>query len=169
MLTDISIFCDTKYRFSADIRSQEIYCFQSLDPRRVTAHLTPSPDFEKRESSMDLNRASNQDVLVFLAKRLRATRLQANVTQQDLAEKAGLSVITVKRAESGRGNTTILTFVALLRALGKVEQLGLILPEPNVRPMDLAKASKPLRQRASSPREGQSSEASNWRWGDETK
>lgn len=118
---------------------------------------------------MDLNRASNQDVLALLAERLRAARLQANVTQQDLAEKAGLSAITIKRAESGRGNTTILTFIALLRALGKIEQLGLILPEPRVRPMDLARSSKPSRQRASAPRADESSEATDWKWGDEAK
>lgn len=117
---------------------------------------------------MSLEQASNQDVLEFLAGRLRAARLNENVTQADLAEAAGVSLMTVKRAESGKANTTLLTFVALLRALGRVDQLELLLPGPAVRPMELAASGGQRRQRASGQRsEPEHDEPDDWIWGDE--
>jgi transcriptional regulator with XRE-family HTH domain len=50
-------------------------------------------------------------------KHLRTMRRNKNLTQEDLAVKAGVSISQVARIESGKLNTTISTIVSLARAL----------------------------------------------------
>lgn len=45
------------------------------------------------------------------------TRKEAGLTQQAVADRAGLSVTTVRRVESGKGNPTFDTVLALADAL----------------------------------------------------
>lgn len=52
------------------------------------------------------------------AGRVRGLRRQLRWSQERLAEEAGLSVTTIKKAESGRGEVTTATLHAIARALG---------------------------------------------------
>ena len=66
-------------------------------------------------------RLSPEHVLAGLATRLRQLRLARKLTQAELAERAGLSTVTVSKSETGH-NLTLLNLLRLLEALGELEQ-----------------------------------------------
>ena len=53
-----------------------------------------------------------------LIQRLKARREQLGVTQEQLAELAGVALRTVKALDSGKGNPTVSTLVKLADVLG---------------------------------------------------
>lgn len=119
---------------------------------------------------MDYNLVSNHVIVEEIAKRLRAARLNTNISQEDLANKSGLGIVTIKRAESGKGNTTLLTLISILRALEKLDDIKAFLPEPPFSPIALSKSKGKRRQRASSKKVSQANivaEPGSWKWGDE--
>jgi len=83
-----------------------------------------------------------------LGRRVARTRTGRNITQQQLAERAGVSRSTLTRIETGRG-ASLEHFVAVLRQLRALDGLEAILPQPEIRPSDLLRGSAtPPRQRA---------------------
>ncbi len=80
--------------------------------------------------------------------RVKKARLSKNITQEHLAKNIGLSVKSVKNAEKGKCQFE--TMVAILMALGKEDQLNLVLPESEVSPIQLVKLKGKQRQRATS-------------------
>lgn len=85
-----------------------------------------------------------------LGARVRAHRLAQGLRQEDLAQKSGVALATLKKLEqTGRGN--IQHYVLLLRALGLVEGFSTLLPEPSPSPLALLEESRrgraPARQR----------------------
>lgn len=55
-------------------------------------------------------------------KALRRARLRAGLTQRQLAQLAGVTIVTVARCESGRHEATDLTWARLGRALEEAER-----------------------------------------------
>lgn len=53
-----------------------------------------------------------------LGRRVRALRARVGLTQQEAAEKAGLSVQHWSDLECGRSNPTVATLIGMARALG---------------------------------------------------
>ena len=75
-------------------------------------------------------------------------RLKKMRTQSDVASKAGISVLALRRLERGQ-NTTLLTLLSVLRELGALPQLAAAFPareEPS--PMELLERVTPERKRA---------------------
>lgn len=105
---------------------------------------------------------SNDALLAELGDRLRRARLNKNLTQGDLARQAGIARRTLQKAEDG-DSPTLETVIAILRALGELEQLDLFLPPPPHSPIELAKQRGSLRQRATSQKKAKSA-AKTWRW-----
>jgi transcriptional regulator with XRE-family HTH domain len=81
-----------------------------------------------------------------LGQRLKQTRLNRNLTQDELAAKAGLSRQAVVNAEAGKAQ--LQNFVALLCALQLAEQLNNFLPEPPLSPIQLARLQGRQRKHA---------------------
>jgi transcriptional regulator with XRE-family HTH domain len=79
---------------------------------------------------------------------LRQMRLNRNISQESLAESAGLSRITISRMESGRA-ATLLTLVQVLRALDKLEVLNSFIEQPLISPIEMLKQQKKQRKKAS--------------------
>lgn len=82
-----------------------------------------------------------------LGERLRALRLNQNLDQVTLAERAGISVGALKNLENGAGST-LKTLIAVLRVLGRQEWLLTIAPIATINPLNMPRASQ-QRQRAS--------------------
>jgi len=91
--------------------------------------------------------ANNQAIRQELGKRLKSERLNQNITQAVLAERAGISRRTLVGTESGEP-FTIDTLLSILRELGRLRQLDLFLPEPEISPIQLSKLNGKKRQRA---------------------
>ena len=100
---------------------------------------------------MDLYAQSDKSLLRDLGRRLREARLRRNLSQQQLAERAGLNRNTISEYERG-ASTSTLTLVQVLRALELLDELAAFIPDPGPSPLELAKRAGRVRQRASGRR-----------------
>jgi len=91
---------------------------------------------------------TDEAILGELGDRLRQARLNANVTQQDLAERAGVSLGALRGAEAGSG-TSMTTFVRIMRALGLLDRIETMLPVPEISPLQMLQMKGTRRVRAS--------------------
>jgi transcriptional regulator with XRE-family HTH domain len=94
---------------------------------------------------------TDKAVMAELADRIRRERLNRNITQKDLWERAGVSKKVVQQFESGNG-CTLDSLVKILRALGRLDQLDAFLPDPGISPIQLAAMAGRQRRRASGNR-----------------
>lgn len=94
-----------------------------------------------------------------LGQRLKQARLNRDFTQEQVAERAGVSRKAVVNAEKGK--TQLLVFVAILDALDLAEQLDRFLPPQPLSPIQLAKLQGKQRQRASGQRDSPSRSSKN--------
>ncbi|MBC8205972.1 MAG: helix-turn-helix transcriptional regulator [Kiritimatiellales bacterium] len=111
----------------------------------------------------NLETANNEAIRQELGKRLKAERLNRNVTQKVLAEKAGISRRTLVGAERGEP-FTIDTLLSILRELDCLAQIDLFLPEPEISPIQLSKLKGKKRQKASSKFTYPKPRSTPWVW-----
>jgi transcriptional regulator with XRE-family HTH domain len=113
---------------------------------------------------------TDETVLSELGGRLRRTRLERNLSQVELASEAGVERKAIQRLEAGE-SVRIVSFVRVLRALGLLDALDRLVPEPLPSPIELLKLHGKQRQRATGTRGGRGSQSVErdgpWRWGDE--
>lgn len=112
------------------------------------------------------NHTADDIILNEIGERIVRLRLNRNMTQKALAKEAGISLPTLKRIESGGHSTNITNFIRLLRVFGLLENLGLVLPQEPVSPLQQVRSSKKVRKRASS-KEKESDLSDTWSWGDD--
>ncbi|HEY3856727.1 MAG TPA: helix-turn-helix transcriptional regulator [Verrucomicrobiae bacterium] len=108
---------------------------------------------------------TDEFVLHELGERLARIRLDRNFTQAQLATEAGVSKRTVERLEAGTVGTQLSGFIRVCRALGMIERLDLLVPEPIPSPIEQLKMAGRRRQRASTAKPARLSEG-KWQWGD---
>jgi transcriptional regulator with XRE-family HTH domain len=116
---------------------------------------------------------TDETVLAELGARLARTRLEANITQGQLAAEAGVGLATLERMEAGQ-TTKLSSFIRVLRALGLLDALDRLVPEPTPSPLERLKLRGKQRRRAASPARATSptehrraAEPRPWSWGDE--
>jgi putative transcriptional regulator len=106
-------------------------------------------------------------VLTELGGRLARTRLERNLSQERLAAAAGVSKRTVERVEAGEPIKSD-GLIRVLRALGLLDALDRLVPEPLPSPVERLRTQGRRRRRAGAPRSDPgTSTAEPWRWGDE--
>jgi len=105
-------------------------------------------------------------VLKEIGERLARTRLERNVTQGALATEAGVSKATVERLEAGEPVKST-NLIRVLRALGLLQGLDRLVPEPLPSPVERLRLQGRRRRRASTPRDGDERRPASWRWADE--
>jgi transcriptional regulator with XRE-family HTH domain len=118
---------------------------------------------------MDQYGQSDKAILRDLGDRLRRARLRRNLSQQQLADRAGLNRTTISEYERG-ASTSTLTLVQVLRALELLDELAAFLPDPGPSPLELARTQGRRRQRAtgrrgrgeSDPDDGQGEGGPTW-------
>jgi putative transcriptional regulator len=81
-----------------------------------------------------------------LGQRLQQARLNAGMTQSEVAERVGVTRKVIVSAEQGR--VQLDTLAAILTALGLVEQLNTFLPKQELSPLQLVKLQSKKRTRA---------------------
>lgn len=93
---------------------------------------------------------SNPEIISELGRRFKEYRLSAMLTQKEAAQRAGVSLITLRQFENGRSyNINMGNFLAMLRVVGCLEQVDELLPEMPVSAyaMDRLMQKKPKRIR----------------------
>ncbi len=100
-----------------------------------------------------------------LGKRVRQQRVGQNLTQGQLADAAGISVRTLERFKAGQP-IQLDKFIRILRVLRLSDNVDLLLPENEIRPLQLIGPKAKPRQRASSRRPRDTTASSGWVWGD---
>ena len=100
---------------------------------------------------MSFYTATDQAVLEELGRRLRQRRLDRNLSQHDVAQKAGVDRTTIGQLERD-GRASLQTLVQVLRGLGALDELDAFLPAAGPSPLELARRQGRVRRRASRPR-----------------
>ncbi len=110
---------------------------------------------------MDLYSMTDKGIGMEIGRRIRALRLRRNLTQQQVADAAALSLNAIKSIESGKGR--LLTLIAVLRELGALDAFENFIPESHISPMQLARQQGKIRKRASGRRvKDKDREAPGW-------
>jgi transcriptional regulator with XRE-family HTH domain len=110
---------------------------------------------------------SDETVLAELGDRLARTRLERNLSQDQVAREAGVSRATVERLEAGNSVKTT-SLIRVLRSLGLLDALDRLIPEPLPSPIERLRLKGRQRQRARRGRSDVPPEGPGpWRWGDE--
>ncbi len=108
--------------------------------------------------------SSTTEILTEFGNRVKTLRLSENMTQKELAERAGLSVRTLVNMESGK-ETSFSTVIAVLQVLNRVESIDLLIPEQETRPNAyLVREKAPERAR----KKKETKPKTGWKWGDES-
>ena len=114
------------------------------------------------------NLTADDVVLRELGERLANSRLERNISQAQLATEAGVSKTTVERLERGK-EVRVGSLIRILRALGQLDALDRLLPEPLPSPIERRRLQGRRRRRARVP-QGNSKAAEmpqSWRWADD--
>ena len=85
-----------------------------------------------------------------IGQRLKQARLNRDLTQTEVAERAGIARKSVLNAEKGKAQFDV--FIAIMIALELTEKLELFLPRQEISPIQLAKLQGKQRRRASAQR-----------------
>lgn len=110
--------------------------------------------------------ASDAAVLREFGRRVAQTRLERNLPQVDVAERAGVGLATLKRLERGQSVSST-NLIRVLRALDLLSALERALPEPLPSPVEQLALRGRRRKRAGRPRHGDAPPVREpWQWGD---
>ena len=109
---------------------------------------------------------SDEATLKELGHRLAQLRIDGQMTQAELARKAGVGKRTLERMEAGE-TTQSRTLIRIFRELDLLGKLEILLPEPTVRPRQAIKKGDFLPKRAPKKKPA-SGNAEEWKWGDES-
>jgi transcriptional regulator with XRE-family HTH domain len=107
-------------------------------------------------------------VLQEIANRLERRRIDAGLTQAQLAEEAGISKRTVERIEAGHSADFVL-LLRVLRVLNLLETLDQLVPDLPQSPLTLLKARGRVRKRVGHSRRlpdgaAATKSAAPWKW-----
>jgi transcriptional regulator with XRE-family HTH domain len=102
---------------------------------------------------MNWNSLSNSAIREEVGKRLKEHRFRRKLTQQELADQAGISVFSVAQVERGKA-VTMSVFLSILRVLRLLDNFDLLIPEIGISPIELLKlkGKTPKRIKKSKPK-----------------
>lgn len=109
---------------------------------------------------MSIKGRSASAIAEILGDRLKQVRLNADLTQIEVAERSGLSRKVVMSAEKGK--VQLESLVAIMLVLDLSDSLNSFLPEPDISPLQLARLHGQKRQRASGSRTVKDEGPSTW-------
>ncbi|MCF7913383.1 MAG: helix-turn-helix domain-containing protein [Candidatus Cloacimonetes bacterium] len=114
--------------------------------------------------NIDLSLVSSSQIEKTICQRIEQIRISRNITQKQLANEAGVSLKTITRLENGEG-VTLNTFIRVISALGLIQNLEEMLPDPALQPLQLIRNSVKPRLRARPQADKRRKQ--DWKWGDE--
>ena len=100
------------------------------------------------EQEKSITQMYTSEIVTMLGRRFKDYRIGCDMTQMEVSQQSGISVITIRKFENGNlFNITLGTFIELLRAIGFMQGLDDVLPELPVSPYELEKIQQGKRKR----------------------
>ncbi|MDR1161468.1 MAG: helix-turn-helix domain-containing protein [Tannerellaceae bacterium] len=92
------------------------------------------------EKNTDMDWVSMSDVAIIeeLGRRIKEYRLRKRYTQQELADRAGISLFSISKIEKGQA-VSVSILIPVLRVLRLLDNLEMFLPEPGISPIAVMK------------------------------
>lgn len=117
---------------------------------------------------MDWSNDNFYKILEKIGSSLKGRRVQMNLSQEELAQKSGVSASSIARLETGKGNISLLNLLSLLKELDLLKEFQLTFRDPHLSLALLAKSkTKKLRQRVRKQRKTSPNEKKEWIWGNQ--
>jgi DNA-binding XRE family transcriptional regulator len=123
-----------------------IACFQILQQKNLLLFKKNSIFAPVISHDMDWNSLSNSEIIAALGKRIKNYRIKKRFTQQEFADRAGVSLFTVAQIEKGKP-VSFSTLVSFLRVLRLLENFELLLPEIEISPIEMMKLQEKIPKR----------------------
>lgn len=99
-------------------------------------------------SEKHINQMRTPEIVAMLGRRFKDYRIGCDMTQKEVSEQSGISIVTLRNFENGKlYNVTLGTFIELLRAIGFMDGIDDVLPEVPVSPYELEKIQQGKRKR----------------------
>jgi transcriptional regulator with XRE-family HTH domain len=100
------------------------------------------------EQEKSITQMYTSEIVTMLGRRFKDYRIGCDMTQKEVSQQSGISVVTIRKFENGNlYNITLGTFIELLRAIGFMQGLDDVLPELPVSPYELEKIQQGKRKR----------------------
>jgi transcriptional regulator with XRE-family HTH domain len=90
---------------------------------------------------------ADPEIVREICRSIKQIRINKNISQQEIADTAGLDRTTISRMESGRA-VNLLTLVQVLRALDRLDLFDVFKTQEVVSPIKLLKEQEKKRKRA---------------------
>ena len=102
----------------------------------------------KEFSIIELKKMTDDMIIQAIGDYVRSVRLRKNLTQAQLADRAGVHRTTIRDLELGR-RSTLLTLIQVLRSLDELGMLKQFKVSTELSPLEIAKLELKSRKRAS--------------------
>ncbi|MDG1733753.1 MAG: helix-turn-helix domain-containing protein [Thalassotalea sp.] len=112
---------------------------------------------------METERKSNAAILEMIGQRFLQARLNEGLEQQELADKAGVNVSTVQSLERGKRSVGLLKVLAVMRVLGKLNEINNFMPEPPIKSSSLLTSRNEKRKRVAKSK-NKSEQGTGFEW-----
>ncbi len=109
--------------------------------------------------------SSTNEVLMEMGNRIKAARIDMEITQKEMAERTNLSLGTISNLETGK-DVSFSTVIEVLRVLNQLQNMEMMIPEYRIRPSQIAELGK-ARERVRKKKTESQERSSGWKWGDE--
>lgn len=111
---------------------------------------------------MNTDYVDEKEILLDIGKRIRAKRIEKNITQSDFANKCGISVATLTRIENG-DDTKLSNIIRILAELGLSENIDLLIPRSQPDFKEIFVKGEKVKQRATKKKTA----TGLWIWGED--
>lgn len=112
-------------------------------------------------STIELKRMTDDMIIKAIGEYIRSIRLDRNLTQEQLGDRAGVHRTTIRDLELGK-RSTLLTLIQVLRSLDQLQTLKNFKVSKELSPLELAKLEINERKRASGSKSDQKPKTSDW-------
>ena len=98
--------------------------------------------------TLEFEELNNAAMVKELGVRFKQYRISYRLTQQEVADKVGISVVTLSNFENGKlCNLTLAHFLGLMRVLDRMKYVNELLPEIPISAYELDKINKKKKKR----------------------
>ncbi len=112
-------------------------------------------------SIIELKKMTDDMIIEAIGEYIRFVRLEKNLTQKQLGDRAGVNRTTIRDLELGK-RSTLITLIQVLRSLDQLQTLKNFKVSKELSPLELAKIEMKERKRASRVEMNEKPKKSDW-------